>query len=218
MEKYGFFNSISKDRVYDASDVAQYISNFFTNGVFNNGLQVTANDNMTVTVGVGSANINGYCYNLIDEGKILDISSPDSTLSRIDSVIVRWDNSNRQITLQILEGAYASSPAQPTLTRTSSVYDLRLANILVTPETTRITDDLITDTRFLSECGNVVQAVQSLDTNDIFIQYQTLWENWFQTVQDNLDENVAGNLQNQINEINDKLIFDTEVIEVEEEE
>jgi len=202
MEKYFPFNSVNKDRVYEADDVARYISKYFTNGIFNNGLKVNSNNNMTVNVSLGSANINGYEYSLLDEEKTLDISDADSTLSRIDSVIVRWDKSNRQITVQILEGNYATEPSQPTLVRNNNIYDLRLANILVSTGTTRITEDLITDTRFTSDCGNVVQAVQSLDTNDIFKQYQTAWDNWFKTVQDSLDENVAGNLQNQINAIN----------------
>lgn len=202
MEKYFPFNSVNKDRVCDATDIARYISQYFTNGIFNNGLKVKSNNNMTVNVSVGSANINGYEYSLLDEEKTLDISTPDSTLSRIDSVIVRLDKSNRQITVQILEGSYATEPSQPTLVRNNNIYDLRLANILVSTGTTRITEDLITDTRFTSDCGNVVQAVQSLDTSNIFSQYQTAWDNWFKTVQDTLDENVAGNLQNQINTIN----------------
>ena len=196
-QKYGFFNSVNHDRTYDASDVAKYIAKYFTNGIFNNSMQVTANDNMTVSVAVGSANINGYGYEN-DEVLTLDINDADGTLSRIDSVIVRLDLTNRQITTQILEGSYASTPSQPTIVRTGNIYDLRLANILVSANTTRITATEITDTRFTSDCGNVVQAVQYLDTDDIFLQYQTAWNNWFANIQDQLDDNQAGHLQNEI--------------------
>ena len=82
MERYGFFNSINHDRVYDASDVARFLKKFFTNGVFNNSLRVTANDNMTVSVSVGQANIEGYGYEL-DDILTLDIADADSTLSVI---------------------------------------------------------------------------------------------------------------------------------------
>ena len=215
-EKYGFFNSINNDRVYDASDVAGFLSKFFTNGIFNNSLSVSANDNMTVSVATGTANINGYSYENT-ASLTLDVNDADNTLNRIDSVILRLNLSDRNITAMILEGQTATTPSQPTLTRSGNIYDLRLANITVSAGITRITADKITDTRFTDECGNVVQAVQSLSTEDIFKQYNTWFTTWFDNVKGQLSTDVAGNLQNQIDEINDKFIFDTTVIEVEEE-
>ena len=196
-QRYGFFNSVNNDRVYDASDVANFLSKFFTNGVFNNSLAVSSNDNMTVSVAVGSANINGYAYENT-EILTLDIDEADNTLSRIDSVICRLDLTNRQITTMILQGDYATTPSQPSITRTGNIYDLRLANILVANGTTRITTELITDTRFGSDCGNVVSTVQYLDSSEIFAQYQAIFENWFSELQVELDGNVAGHLQDEI--------------------
>lgn len=196
-QRYGFFNSVNNDRIYDASDVARFLKKFFTNGVFNNTLQVMANDNMTVSVSTGQANIEGYSYEN-DEELVLDIADADSTLPRIDSIIVRLDLNNRQITSQILQGSYASTPSQPTIIRTGSVYDLRLANVSVPAGATRITTDMITDTRFTSDCGNVVGAVQQIDTDDVFQQYETMFNNWFSELQVELDGNVAANLENQI--------------------
>lgn len=203
-QKYGFFNSVNKDRIYDASDVARFLSKFFTNGIFNNSLSVSANDNMTVSVAIGNANINGYGYDNTEE-LILDIDDADNELSRIDSVVIRLDLTNRQITAEILQGQYATTPSQPSITRSGNIYDLRLANILVPAGATRITADMITDTRFGSDCGNVVQAVQHLDTTDIFSQYETYFKTWLQNLQDQLDENQAGHLQNEINDINSNL-------------
>ena len=216
-QKYGFFNSINNDRVYDASDVASFLTKFFTNGVFNNGLGVSANDNMTISVAIGSANINGYCYENT-EILTLDIAEADSELNRIDSVICRLDLNNRQIMIQILDGETATTPSQPSIIKSNNIYDLRLANILISAGTTRITTDMITDTRFGDDCGNVVQAVQSLSTEDIFKQYNSWFTTWFDNVKGQLSTDVAGNLQNEINAINDKLIFDTTIIEVEEEQ
>ena len=196
-QKYGFFNSVNNDRVYDASDVAGFLSKFFTNGVFNNTLAVSSNDNMTVSVATGNANINGYGYENT-EALTLDIDDADSTLNRIDSVILRLDLTNRQITVQVLQGDSATTPSQPSIVRTGSIYDLRLANILVSAGTTRITTDLITDTRFGSECGNVTQAVLSLDTSEIFAQYKQAFEDWFEELQVELDGDVATHLENQI--------------------
>lgn len=203
-QKYGFFNSVNNDRVYDASDVARFLSKFFTNGVFNNSLAVSSNDNMTVSVATGNANINGYGYENT-ESLTLDIDEADSELGRIDSVIVRLDLTNRQITTQILQGQYATTPSQPSITRTGTIYDLRLANISVPADTTRITADMITDTRFGSDCGNVTQAVLELDTSEIFAQYEAWFTEWFANLQDQLDDNQAGHLQNEIDSLDTEI-------------
>lgn len=201
---YGFFNSVNNDRVYDAADVARFLKNFFTNGVFNNTLQVTTNDNMTISVSKGQANIEGYTYENT-ESLTLNINDSDNTLSRIDSVIIRLDLSNRQITTQILQGSTATEPSQPSIIRSGNIYDLRLANISVPAGATRITGDMITDTRFTTDCGNVTQAVLSLDTDNIFAQYQAAWDIWFSNVQTQLDGDVAGNLQNEIDASNNNI-------------
>ena len=199
-QKYGFFNSVNNDRVYDASDVAGFLKKFFTNGVFNNSLGVSANDNMTVSVATGNANINGYSYENTDT-LTLDISEADSELNRIDSIIVRLDLTNRQITTMVLEGLTATTPSQPTITRSNNIYDLRLANISVPAGATRITADMITDTRFGADCGNVTQAVLSLDTSEIFAQYEAWFTEWFANLENQLDDNQAGHLQNEIHDI-----------------
>lgn len=199
-QKYGFFNSVNNDRVYDAADVAGFLSKFFTNGIFNNSLAVSSNDNMTVSVATGSANINGYGYENT-ESLTLDIEEADSTLNRIDSVIVRLDLTNRQITTMILQGSYATTPSQPSIVRSGTIYDLRIANISVPAGATRITTSQITDTRFGSDCGNVTQTVLSLDTSEIFAQYNAWFNEWFANLQDQLDDNQAGHLQNEIDDI-----------------
>lgn len=220
-ERYGFFNSVNGDRIYDASDVAGFIKKFFTNGVFNNSLQVSSNDNMTVSVAIGSANIEGYSYEL-DEEITLDIEEADSILSRIDSVILRLDLTNRQISLMLLTGSYATNPSQPSITRSGKIYDLRLANISIPANSTRITADMISDMRFSSDCGNVTQAVLSLDTDEIFRQYDTTFKNLFEQMKNLLDSDTAGTLQNEINVLSDNINKNTEdeweVVEILDEE
>lgn len=203
-ERFGFFNSVNGDRIYDAADVARFLKKFFTNGVFNNSLQVSSNDNMTVSVDVGTANIEGYSYEL-DEKVNLDIEEADSTLSRIDSVILRLDLTNRQIILMLLPGSYATNPSQPSIIRNSTIYDLRLSNISVPANSSRITADMIIDTRFSSDCGNVTQAVLSLSTDDIFKQYDNAFKELFEQMQNLLDTDAAGVLQNEINTLSNKI-------------
>ena len=62
MEKFSFFNDINDDRVYYAEDFARHLKKYFTNGIFNNELKVIANNDMTITIQEGDANIEGYRY------------------------------------------------------------------------------------------------------------------------------------------------------------
>ena len=71
----GFFNSVNGDRKYDANRFAEYFASFIGNGVFpdpSDGLQVVANDDMTVTVKAGKCWINGYIM-INDDDYILEI-------------------------------------------------------------------------------------------------------------------------------------------------
>lgn len=213
MEKFSFFNDVDGDRVYYAEDFARHLATYFTNGIFNNGCQVLAdNDNMSVNVGIGSANINGYRYDN-DAIKTLNVANADGVLNRIDNVVIRWDLTNRTITAQVVQGTFAENPIAPDLVRTSTVYDLRIAKISVPAGTTEITQDLVTDTRFItSDCGNVVSTVETPDTEQLFIQIQSIFDKtidtmtddfdtWFEHVKGQLSTDVAGNLQNEIDEI-----------------
>ena len=65
-EQYSFFNSKDHDRVYNARHWADYFYPLFKSGVFNGGLAVTANDNMTATIAPGYAWIDGYAYHLTE--------------------------------------------------------------------------------------------------------------------------------------------------------
>lgn len=216
MEKYGFFNDVNDDRVYFSEDFARYFKKYFTNGVFNNELKVTANNDMTITIEPGDANIEGYRYTNTED-LIKTIDNADGTLSRIDNVVLRLDLTNRLISILVVKGSFDSSPEAPALVRNATTYDLRLAKITISPGATSIAQDDIEDTRLNSaDCGNVVSTVQQLDTEDIFVQYQTAFDQWFEQIKGQLSTDQAGNLQNQIDDINDLLIFDTTVIEVEE--
>ena len=206
MEESGFFASIKGDRKYKSDLIATFFSKLFTNGVFNNELQVQANNDMTVTLKSGIAFINGYFYNnTID--KVINISLSDTEQSRIDSVVLRLSKENRQIIVDVLEGAYADNPVVPELTRNSNIYELRLCNILVNKQADSITPAMIEDCRFNStDCGQVISAVQQLDTTEIFAQYQAVFEDLFEQMKGILSGDVVGELLVEINNIKNKMV------------
>lgn len=209
MEKYSFFNDVDGDRVYYAEDVARHLATYFTNGIFNNGCQVLGDINdMAVNVQTGSANINGYRYDN-DSIKTLIIDNADGVLNRIDNIVIRLDLTNRLITTQVVKGTFANSPTAPDLVRTSTIYDLRIAKISIPAGTTEITQDLITDTRFItSDCGNVISTVETPDTENLFIQIQAAFEKELaemDTALTSFDENASTLLTNSKQSVNELL-------------
>lgn len=201
MEESGFFGSNNGDRKYKSELIATFLSKLFSNGVFNNELQVVANDDMSITLKQGLAFLNGYFY-YNPSDKVINISLSDSEQSRIDSIVIRYSKENRQITADVLEGLYSSNPVPPELTRNANIYELRLCNISVEKQTDKITTSMIEDRRFnTTDCGQVISAVQHLDTTDVFAQYENYFNEWFVNLQTQLSGDVAVNLQTQIDEI-----------------
>jgi len=214
-EKYGFF----PDNEYTTFDWAKYFGSFIGNGVFPNpstNLQVIANDDMSVTVKIGKAWINGYFYSNEDT-LILPIENADGVLKRKDNIVIRLDNSLNKITARVVKGIFASNPIAPTVSKTTDYYDLKIAEILINEGAVQITQANITDTRLDSTvCGIVTQTVETIDTEVLYAQLQDDMASfkteeqaeflaWFESVTIILDDNVAGNLLNEINRHKDNL-------------
>ena len=199
-QKSGFFTSSNGDRKYSADWLSQYVAGIISNGVYTTELTTTGgNGDMSVTVGPGRAWINGYLYSN-DSNYKLTLIPADGALSRTDLVVLRLDITNRQIVLDIVSGSYGSGA--PALTRTSDVYELCLAQIAVAAGTTQITTQMITDKRAdETVCGIVAGAVTQLSTGELLEQLKAGFEAWFATLKTQLSGDVAGNLQNQINNL-----------------
>ena len=216
MEKSSFFNSIqasdgSYDREYLAEDFAKYFASFIGNGVFPNpssNLQVLSNNDMTISIDIGKAYINGYYYeNTTKLVKTIDVA--DGVLNRIDLVVLRLDFTNREIKTYVKKGTFASSPKAQSLQRDSDMYELGIAEIHIGAGATTITQANITDLRYGESCGVVSNAVTTVDTATLYNQYesafkekisneQEAFDSWFNRIKDKLTEDQAGSLQTQL--------------------
>ncbi|CAK7001839.1 hypothetical protein [Tissierella sp.] len=205
MEKSSFFNSINGDRKYKAEEFAAYFASFISNGIFPNpstNLQVLSNNDMTITIKKGKAWINGYFYENTDD-LILGIDNADGVLNRIDRVVVRLDKINREIKTIVKKGTFTSSPVVPELTRNADVYELGIAEIKVNKGAVSIVQLDITDTRLKLDVCGVTNSLITVDVEIITNQFSQDFNNWFDMIKDQLGEDAAGRLQNQIGNIND---------------
>ena len=179
-----FYNSNEGDRVYDADDMTDWLKPFFLTGVFNGQLQVTANNDMTVTIAPGYVNIGGKTRHFV-RNTTLDLETASATLDRIDAVVVRRDDTNRDIYLTIVKGGNSGSPTPPELVRDGAIYDLRLAEVYVAAGAVRITQAQITDKRMYSDvCGWVASTVAELDFSQITAQFDEFFSHYKQNIID----------------------------------
>lgn len=220
MERSSFFNAELKgeeyDRVYLAEDYARYFASFIGNGVFptpSSNLQVVADGTtMNLTLKQGKAWINGYFYENTDNYN-LKVAVADGVLNRIDRVVVRLDFINREIKTYIKKGVFASSPVAPKLQRDSNMYELGIADIKINKGVTKLVQANITDLRQNNNyCGLVAGVVKQIDTSNLFTQFQSSFDLWFEHIKGQLSKDVAGNLQNQVNVLKNDKINITDIV------
>lgn len=223
----GFFNSLSGDRKYDAIQISSMFDGLITDGIYNGYLEsfmVTASSpaSMVVTVGEGRCWFN-HTWTLNDAPLPLTLDVGDVVLNRIDTIVIDVDSTDtvRACTIKIIKGTPSSQAVRPTLENTETHHQYPLCDISVPAGATTVTQSNITNRRGTSDCPFVATLMESVDVDDLLIQWESQWNDWmtdransmdswtaeqqeafttwFQTVQDILDENTAGNLLNRIN-------------------
>ncbi|BDM75675.1 pyocin knob domain-containing protein [Lactococcus garvieae] len=210
MTQYSFpWNDVNGDRLYDAEDFMRFFAAFLKTGVvmsFKDGLRVrSAQNGMNIQVGGGSAVIGGGSY-LNDENIAIQVNVASSVQDRVDSVVLRMDKNARDTYLYY-------KPSDTTVVRNDILFELQLATISVKMNAAQITDADITDMRSdPTVCGwstpfdniNVDGIVDQY--KGIFAQADVEFQAWFQNLKNQLDDNQAANLQNQIDAINGVIV------------
>lgn len=207
------------DRAISSEPLRNLLHKLFTDGILpdvSTNLQVVAGSGMNVVVKAGFAIVQG-CLKLEENDRTLALQASSATNDRIDTVVLRLNSNDdqRYCDLYIREGTPASNPTRPNLVRSDSVYELGLADIFVTKTITSITQSKITDTRFEKERCGVISSLSEYDTTTIYNQVQSDLKEfkateqadflaWYENIKNILDENVAGHLQAEIDDINTK--------------
>ena len=197
-QKSGFFTALQSggeyDRVYTSADYCDNLATVIKTGVrysTDNDLQVSAGNNMYITVGIGRAWIKGRWYHNDTELTTLAVpTAPVGSNSRIDRVVLRLDTSvsARSIVAAVKQGTAAASPVAPALTRSGDIYEIGLATIRVNPGVTAITDANITDTR---ADGNVCGWAASVTPAIMSMLKQYVWTTTIAATTNTVDFEIA---------------------------
>ena len=206
------------DRAISSAPYRKLIKSLFSDGVLPNpstNLQVSAGTGMKVNLYAGFAICNG-CQKLQESNTALDIATASAVNDRIDTVVLRLNDNDdvRECEFYVLTGTPAVSPVRPALTQTDSIWEIGLADVLVKANSTQISNANITDTRYeTARCG-VISSISEFDTTTLYQQIQSDLQEfrevnqanfiaWVESLKSKLAENVAANLQLQIDEINE---------------
>ena len=200
---FGFYNSVSGDRRYNATHISQLFDGLIADGVFatvGDALAVSPISGMNLGVGIGRAWFNRtWLYN--DAVESITIEDAEVVLDRIDVVILEFDSSAevRVNSIKVVKGTPASTPVAPTLINNETLNQYPLVEVYVAAGVTEITAGNITNKIGTSSCPFVTGVIDTIDTDMLLAQWDDEFGVWFESIKDILDENVAGNLLNLIN-------------------
>jgi len=190
----GFFNSVNGDRVYNAQQMSAIFEGLITEGVYEsvgNKLAVQPNSGMTVQINTGRGWVGKHWVNN-DSAYLETLEAADVTLNRYCAVCIRADDTNavRDAVPYFKYSDFATTPVKPTMERTDTVTERCLAYIYIKAGATEITAADIEDTRGNTElCGWVTGLIEQLNTTTMFEQWTAIFNDWFSSLQDLINEN-----------------------------
>lgn len=159
--KYGFYNAIANDRLYDSVDFSNMFNGLLTDGIFQSidaAMVVIQSTGMNVLVQPGKAWFRST-WTINDSNLQMAIGASDPVLNRIDSLALRVDTTARINDFMVYPGTKAASPVPPTITLPGSQYILILANISIPATITTILNSHITSLVGSGSCPYVTMPV-----------------------------------------------------------
>lgn len=205
----GFYNSVSGDRKYNALQMSSIFDGIIEDGVYNSigdRFSLTAGEGNTVVVGTGRAWFN-HTWTLNDADYPVTLEPSEVILNRYDAIVIEVNGSNavRNNAIKVIKGVAGSSPSKPTMVKgDNNIWQHPLGYVYVPAGTSSISQSNIEYVVGSSECPFVIAAVQSIDIDALVAQWQNEFDTWFDNLEIQLSGDVAGNLQNQINQKVDK--------------
>lgn len=216
-EYSGFFNAKQNedgtyDRIYEASDFAQYFSLMVSDGVFkdkkNEYLQVRPKDGaMKVIVNAGWGFIDGYWYHNQSE-VVLEVPVNTDFLTTKQAIVLVLDFADRKIKLDV----FSNYNGRGKFTLAGKKYII-LGYVTLAAGQTNISWKDITDTRYDDlHCGAVSGLATDVDVATMFQNVKDSFDTWFDGIKDQLDTDQAGHLQLQVDDIDNRVTDNTEKV------
>ena len=124
----------------------------------------------TISAGLGFIRYDtakGFTFYMNTEESV-SFDEPDTVLSRIDRVVLRWDESKNGVVLAVKKGTPSSTPVAVERETNSSIYELVLYDITIAANATTITVSNVVDQRKKPDlCGIMANQITNIDLEKI---------------------------------------------------
>lgn len=163
---------------YSAEDVATHLCTR-TSGVYakdsNFAASITGTRQITIAPGLAWMNYDDFkgvsvCSR---ENTVLTVPDADSTLNRVDRVVLQFDTASNLTAIRLKTGTPAVAAQPPDILQNHNQYELGLCTISVPAGSTAITAANLTDTRADEDvCGVMRDGVTGLPTAELIAQWR----------------------------------------------
>lgn len=206
---FGFYDSSNGDRKYTAVQFSYLFNSLIKDGIFmhvGEHLNVKKGTGMQVNVGSGFAWFNST-WTRNDADYPLTITASDLLQVRIDAIVLEVNEtlSSRTNSIKVITGTPSSNPKKPTLTNTNDIHQYPLAYVTVGVGVTSITQANIENCIGTDPCPFVTGVLDTIDATTLIAQWEAQFNEWFESLEDTLSGDVAGNLLNMINDLDEKV-------------
>lgn len=197
-EYSGFFDSVGGDRKYSADDMGRLFDGIIVDGVVQgsgDGLRVyVQGSEMAVYIGTGNAYFNHRWYaNTAPLKKPLNAAHPVN--GRYDAIILELNLSRagRYMRVSLVTGTPSANPTRPSMSTGPEIIQYPLAYIYVAPNAKFIQAANIEDARGHDRTPWLTGVASNITLDSLTTQLTGQFNDWFQTVKDQLQQGGGGN-------------------------
>lgn len=174
--EYGFYNSKSGDRRYDAEDISSIFDGIVEDGVYasiGDKFAVTPSSGMVVNIGTGRAWFE-HTWSFNPAKQPITIPDADVANNRIDAIMLVVDKRSdiRKNYFMVKSGTPAVTPAKPTVANTTYVFQHIIAYVTVGAGVTSITADNIENTVGTDICPFVTAPLQTISISTLLSRFE----------------------------------------------
>lgn len=193
---YGFYNSVNHDRKYDAVQLSRIFDGVITDGVYHSvgeAFSVSFNSGLTVNVASGRAWFD-HTWTFNDSIIVLQHSAAHPVYDRIDAIVLRVNETNRENDIVVKDGTASSAPAKPEMTDSDVIHEHPLAYVTIRANATEIAPKDIQYVVGTSECPFVAGVQNGVDIDALVRNWTDEFNVLFARLERQITQAVEGTL------------------------
>lgn len=180
---FGFYNSFNHDRRYNSIQISMIFDGIISDGIYATigeamVVKATEEDNIVI-VGPGRGWFD-HTWNYNDADLPVNAPISDVLLKRIDALVldINANEDFRENKIMWVQGTPSSNPVRPTMINTLERHQYPLCYVERKPNVEKILQADITNMVGSSECPFVTGILQTIDIDQLLLQWKDQWTQW----------------------------------------